>query len=63
MSDSIARYASRTVANHPPITLGLLGVVFELSPISANVRSHGTIQVPALYLRGSASDWYPIVLN
>jgi len=63
ISDGLACDPFCKVVNFLLISFGILCVPFELSPISANVRSCGTIQVPALLLRGSASDCHPIVLN
>ena len=48
MSDGLARYPSRKIANFPLILLGESHVLRELPLVSTNVRGGGTIQVPTL---------------
>jgi hypothetical protein len=64
ISVGLATDASSEVTNHPLFSLGILRVPFELSPISANARSCGTIQLLSL-LRWALSvrNCHPIVLN
>jgi hypothetical protein len=62
--DGLAQYPSRKVMNLQSISLIIRHVPFEYSPISANVRSGATIQLPALLQWAlSISNWHPIVLN
>ena len=63
MADGFTCYSSSKIADLPVFSLGILRVLFEHSLISTNVRSRGTIQVPALLLKGFASDCHPILLN
>jgi hypothetical protein len=48
MPDGFTYYSSSQITDLPLFSLGILTVSFELSLISANVSSGGTIQVPAL---------------
>jgi len=64
MANGVTCYSSSKIMELLLCSLAILSVQLKLSPISANVISDGTIQVPAL-VRWALSVWncHPIVLN